>query len=38
MTKGTDVEKTGLGESGDVLIKFETRVKSYTKEFDMVGK
>ena len=29
--------KTRLGESGDVLIKFEIRVKGYTKELDMVG-
>ena len=35
MAKSTDMEKTRLGESGDVLIKFEIRVKSYTKEFDM---
>ena len=38
MAKGLDMEKTRLGESGDVLIKFEIRVKSYTKELDMVGK
>ena len=37
MTKSTDMEKTRLRESGDVLIKFEIWVKSYTKEFDMVG-
>ena len=38
MAKGSDMErKTRLGESGVVLIKFEIRVKSYTKELDMVG-
>ena len=37
MAKSTDMEKTRLRESGDVLIKFEIWVKSYTKEFDMVG-
>ena len=37
MAKGSDMEKTRLGESGDVLIKFEIRVMSYTKELDMVG-
>jgi hypothetical protein len=37
MAKDTDMEKTRLGKSGDVLIKLEIRVKSYTKELDMVG-
>ena len=30
-------KKTRLGESDDVLIKFEIRVESYTNELDMVG-
>ena len=37
MAKGSDMEKIRFGESGDVLNKFEIRIKSYTKEFDMVG-
>ena len=38
MAKGSDIgKKSRLGESGDMLIKFEIRVKSYTKELDMVG-
>ena len=37
MAKGTNIEETKLRKSGDLLIKLEIRVKSYTKELDMVG-